>query len=103
MQMKLALPIFLVLAASCCAQHTVTLSWQLSPDQTLRQNIYRQNGCTGAFVKRAQVSNTTVEWTDTETDGIKNGKTYCYYVTATYSDKVLSGPSNIAEVTIPEE
>jgi hypothetical protein len=76
---------------------TITLSWQLAPEQTQRQEVYRQINCTGAWVRRATVSNTTVEWTDVTT---KPGMTYCYYVDAVTRDG-KSGPSNIVSVTVP--
>jgi fibronectin type 3 domain-containing protein len=92
--------IALLLLCSFAYAHTVTLTWQLSPTQAKWQSIYRQIGCTGAYVKRAQVSNTTVEWVDTT---VKNGKTYCYYVTMTDEEKVMSQPSNVVQVEIPNE
>jgi len=79
--------------------HTVILTWHLSTDPTPKsQSIYRSEGCTGVYVRRAVLPNYVVEWTDKT---LKNGATYCYYVTVTDENRRMSEPSNVVEVTIP--
>lgn len=89
-----------LLLCSTCFAHTVTLSWVLSSAQEPTQSIYRSVGCTATYVRQAQVTDTTVEWTD---NNVKNGQTYCYYVELSAKGLPVSGPSNIVEVTIPED
>jgi fibronectin type 3 domain-containing protein len=69
-------------------------------DNPKYQSVWRQEGCTGAYVRRAEVSSTENMWTD---EHVKDGTTYCYYVTVTDRDKNTSGSSNIVTVTIPTE
>src|ERR1700734_2184653 len=94
-----AFSLLLLLCAMSFA-HTVTLTWVLSADKTpLHQNLWRQIGCTGAFKMYAQVPANVATFTDSK---VKNGLTYCYYVTMTDKPtKVVSGPSNIATAIIP--
>jgi hypothetical protein len=94
-----AFSLLLLLCAMSFA-HTVTLTWVLSADKTpLHQNLWRQIGCTGAFKMYAQVPANVATFTDSK---VKNGLTYCYYVTMTDKPtKVVSGPSNTATAIIP--
>lgn len=85
-------------ASKPASLHTVTLTWILSTEDGVRwQNIYRQNNCAGPLVRRAQVTDTTVEWTD---ESVKSGATYCYRV------GIQEGTQNVAlsdavQVVIP--
>lgn len=90
----------LLFLCSACFAHTVTLSWQLSESIAPTQSVYRSAGCTGTYVRQAQVSSTTVEWTD---NNVRDSKTYCYYIDLTSKGIPVSGPSNVATVTIPSE
>ena len=90
----------MLLLSTAALAHTVTLTWQLSPaNDAIRQSIYRQVDCTGPWVRRANVSTTTVEWVD---EHVKDGKTYCYYVSVTTNTKETAA-SNVAQAVIPTE
>lgn len=75
----------------------ITLTWHVttSPSSTA-QRIFRQIGCTGAWVQRAQVNPAVTTWDDTAT---KKGTTYCYYVEAVFPKQVVSGHSNTTQAT----
>lgn len=91
---------WLCLFCGTALAHTVTLTWTLSSDATpLRQNVWRQKGCTGKFAMRAQLGATAATFTDLT---VKNGISYCYYVTVTdKTTKKVSPASNIATAVIP--
>ena len=87
-----------ILLAIALSQHYVTLSWQLSDAPSPKnQQVWRSKDCTGAYVKRATVSNTTMTYDDPALAGV----TYCYYVTVTNDAHEVSGPSNVATAVIP--
>ena len=80
------------------AAHVVTLSWTpTTAPKVTTQQVWRQIGCAGNFIRQAQVSPTTKTWID---DSVKSGKTYCYYVTAEMG-KTSTPPSNTATAIIP--
>ena len=84
--------------SDAAAKYTVALSWRLSVAASPKnQQVWRSKGCTGSYVKRATVSNTTV----TYDDPALAGETYCYYVTVTNDDHEVSGPSDVATAVIP--
>lgn len=79
--------------------HTVTLTWKYSKPQPLKfQFVFRQIGCVGKFVQRAQLSPTTSIWIDSS---VATKTTYCYCLTAQGTSKVISSPSNVVKTTVP--
>lgn len=78
------------LNATQVAKNTVDLGWELAqiPGVT-RQNVYRQNGCAGKFIKQKQVGATMTSYTDT------SAKKGCEAYVITASTKAGEGPMSV--------
>jgi|TARA_R110000868_G_scaffold310132_1_gene571414 hypothetical protein len=89
----------LLLFCGTASAHTVTLSWTPSTDATpLHQNLWRQTGCTGTYEMRVELAATVSTFID---PNVKNGMSYCYYVTVTDKSKKISPESNVVTAVIP--
>jgi len=107
LDMKKFYLLFATLLLSVCAHavlssHTVSLTWDLSQSDIpiTRQQIWRQINCTGPYVRKVQLGPTAVQWEDTR---VMAGFTYCYYIVAIDDTGLVSEPSNVVTVTLPEE
>lgn len=90
--------ILFLLVSSLALAHTVELDWSPVPPGCIRQAIWRQIGCQGTFVRRAQALPAVETWID---NAAVNGKTYCYYIEFVFADGVKSQFSTTASATIP--
>lgn len=75
------------LNAAQVAKNQVQLGWELAQiPGVIRQNIYRQNGCTGTFKKQKQIAATAVSFLDT------SAKKSCEAYEISASTKAGEGP-----------
>lgn len=95
---------WLLLIVLAVQRHTVNLTWIPSVSPSLKyQELWRGVGCQPdcsacTFDKRKKLPVTATNWIDAN---VKNGETYCYYVTVTDKTGKMSDPSNIAQAVIP--
>jgi hypothetical protein len=86
-------------AAPPPAQHSVSLSWNVSSTSGVQYNIYRGTQHTGPYPTKL---NSSTQATTTFTDStVQSGTTYYYVVTAVDSNQQESDYSNEALATIP--
>lgn len=84
------------LNATQIAKNQVNLTWQLAQIQNVtRQNLYRQNRCTGTFIKQKQLVPAVTSYTDS------NARIGCEAYAISAQTKAGEGPlSNVAKVTL---